>query len=463
MGVGLSRREILRMLGAAAGASLLAPELFATQDPTSLPKPRRIRYIEPKQPVTAVIIGHGARGSLYGGFAQAIPDEWKIVGVAEPIEYRRASAIRLHGIAPEHAFVTWEHVFRVPRFADVAIITTPDKLHHGPAMAALAQGYDLLLEKPVATTWRECKEILDLAERKKAIVAVCHVLRYAPYFRQMKAVVESGMFGDVVSIQHLEPVGYLHMSHSFVRGNWRNSRQSSPIILSKSCHDLDILRWVIDRPCRRIGSFGSLSFFCEQNKPAGAPRFCIEGCPVEATCPYHAPSVYVYKKQWGTEHIVSEDRSDEGILNALRTSQYGRCVFQSDNDVCDHQVTNMEFDEGVTASFALEGLTSYGGRRTRIFCKRGDLVGDESVLDIFDFVKGTRTRWDVAQASEDLSGHGGGDFRLVRDFIQAVTRRDVNLLTSNLAASMESHLMAFQAEASRKSGGKVMSVDLAKQ
>jgi hypothetical protein len=452
---------MLRMMGAVAGVSVLAPELFAEQDPASLPRPRRIRYIKPKQPVTAVIVGHGARGSLYGGFAQAMPDEWKIVGVAEPIEYRRDAAIRLHGIAPEHAFVTWEHVFGVPKFADVVIVTTPDKLHHGPAMAALAQGYDLLLEKPIATSWRECRDILVRANEKKAIVAVCHVLRYAPYFQQMKAVVESGMLGDVVSVQHLEPVGHLHMSHSFVRGNWRNSKESSPIILSKSCHDLDILRWVIDRPCRRVSSFGSLSFFCRQNAPEGAPQYCIEGCPVEEKCPYHAPNVYVYKKQWGTEHIVSEDRSDEGILKALRTSQYGRCVFQSDNDVCDHQVTNMEFDGGVTAAFSLEGMTSYGGRRTRIFCKQGDIVGDENALDVFDFVRGARTRWDVSRAAEDLSGHGGGDFRLVRDFIQAVTRRDVDLLTSNLATSMESHLIAFRAEESRNGGGKVLGVDLA--
>ena len=451
-----NRRDILKAAGLAAGASLLPSR------PAAAPEaPPTVDYREPERPLTCIVIGAGNRGNVYARYAERTPKEWKIVGVAEPIPERRERMARTHGIPEESQFTTWEHVFNRDKFADVLIITTPDHLHHGPAMAGLEKGYDELLEKPIARTWEECRDIYRAWKKSDRIVAICHVLRYTPYWRQVQHVVQSGQIGDVVSVQHLEPVEHIHMSHSFVRGNWRNSNISTPIILSKSCHDLDILRWVIDKPCRQVSSWGWLTYFREENAPEGAPKRCTDGCPVSGTCPFYAPTVYIDKRLWGTYHLNAKDNSREAVMETLRTGPYGRCVFHCDNNVCDHQITNMVFESNVTCAFSLEGMTSYGGRRTRIMGTKGDLVGDDYNMDIFDFSTRGRTHWDPKMASATIgSGHGGGDWGLVRDFVQAVSRRDPSLLTSTLDASMESHLMAFQAEVSRANNGRPEQVDL---
>jgi predicted dehydrogenase len=248
------------------------------------------------------------------------------------------------------------------------------------------------------------------------------------------------------------------MSHSFVRGNWRNSDESTPMIIAKSCHDLDILRWIVGKPCLKVSSFGSLTLFKSENAPAGAPARCTDGCPAESSCPFSALKVYLKKKQY-LGHLNLPDRSEESILKAIKEGPYGRCVYRCDNNVVDHQVVNMEFEDGITAAFSMEALTSYAGRRTRVFGTKGDIIGDEKTLEIFDFPTRRTTTWDVSKHAENLDGHGGGDHRLVRDFVQAVSRKDPSLLTSTLEASMESHLIGFQAELSRTTG-KTNSIEL---
>ena len=462
----LNRRQILELLGASFGATVLPATAVRGEAPRpaaptfALPAPPVRPYTRPARPVTAVIIGHGSRGSLYGSFALKMPEEWRIAGVAEPIDYRRERCAADHSLAADRVFTTWEQVFERPRLADVAVITTQDRMHFAPAMAALERGYDLLLEKPIAPSWEECRAIYRKVVERNAIVAVCHVLRYAPYYVQLREVIASGIIGGVVSIQHLEPVQHLHMSHSFVRGPWRRKDESTPIILAKSCHDLDLLCWWTGRRCTRVSAFGSLTKFTAANAPAGAPAHCLDGCPAEATCPYHAGNVYVHKKTWGTYHIVTPDRSAAGILAALRKGQYGRCVYHCDNDVPDHMVTNLEFAGGITTAFSLEACTSYGGRRTRVMGTLGDIVGDEELLEVTLFAGG-KAVWDVTQAAADLEGHGGGDLRMVRDLVQAVAQRDPALLPTTLQRSMESHQMAFAAEESRLAGGAPRTVDLA--
>ncbi len=424
-------------------------------------RPPALDYQKPKRPLTAIVIGAGARGNVYSSYAQKFPEELQIVGVAEPIPYRNERMAQAYGIKDEHRFVTWEHVFEVPKFADAVIVTTPDELHYGPAMAALDQGYQMILEKVIAQTWRECNDILKLARKRDAIVAVCHVMRYSPYFRQLKHVLDSGIIGEVVSVQHLEPVEHLHMAHSFVRGNWRNTEESNPMILSKSCHDTDILRWLIGKPCKRVSSFGSLRLFREEMAPEGATKRCTGGCAVERECPFSAIKEYAERKR-RLSHLRLEENSDAAIRQALETGPYGRCVFHCDNDVVDHQVMNMEFEDGITAAFSMEALTTYAGRRTRFMGTMGDIVGDEWNMQVTEFGTGKRHDWNVQQHAQALlsSGHGGGDHALVRDFVQAVTRSDPSLLTSTIEASMESHLMGFMAEESRLQGGAVKTIDL---
>jgi len=448
-----SRRDFLTAIG---GLTLGATQLH------SLPLIQSATQFKAsaKGPVTAIVIGHGSRGGLYSRYSRQLPDQWKIVGVAEPIEYRRDAAIKAYGIPTNQTFTTWEHVFQKSKFADVCIISTPDDLHYGPAMAALDAGYDLLLEKPIAMTWQECKSILELATRKQAIVCVCHVLRYAPYFVELKRAIQDGSIGDVVSIQHMEPIQHIHMSHSYVRGIWRNTKTALPIILAKSCHDLDLLRWYVNKPYTSVSCLGDRSVFRAEQAPKGAPHYCMDGCPAEKQCPYFAPDVYVHKKKWGTGAIITPDRSESGILEALRKGQYGRCVYRCDNDQPDHVTMNFGFKDGVTAVFSMEGMTSYDGRKTRVMGTKGDIVGDETVLRITDFSSGQERVWDVSKASEDLSGHGGGDIRMVREFASAVSKRDPNMLATNLAVSMESHLAGFMAEESRLANGTLRTIKL---
>jgi predicted dehydrogenase len=382
--------------------------------------------------ITAIVIGAGSRGwGAYSSYGIKYPEELQVVGVAEPIPYRRERMAKAFNIPEDKQFVTWEHVFEVPKFADALIITTPDDLHYGPAMAGLALGYDMILEKVIAQTWRECNDILQLAEKKDAIVAVCHVLRYNAYFQKLKEVVDAGAIGELVSVQHLEPVERIHMSHSFVRGNWGNSKKSNPMILSKSCHDTDILRWIINKPCTRVSSFGSLTLFREENAPAGSTDRCTGGCAVERECPYSAIKLYMEQRGW-LAHLTLEEVNDKTIMRELKNGPYGRCVYRCDNDVVDHQISNFEFEDGITAAFSMEALTHYGGRRTRIFGTEGDIIGDEHSLTVTNAISGKQEVWDARKALESDSGHGGGDHGLVHDFVQAVRAGDASLLTSTI-------------------------------
>ncbi|MBA7561861.1 Inositol 2-dehydrogenase/D-chiro-inositol 3-dehydrogenase [subsurface metagenome] len=453
-----NRRDLLKTVSAAAiGAAIAKPALSNDANfilPGYLHNPR---YKKPGEPVSCIVLGAGSRGNVYASYSEKFPDEMKIVGVAEPIPFRRERFSQRYNIPEKYQWVTWGHALEIPKFADALIITTPDALHYGPAMLGMELGYDLLLEKAIAQTWEQCNNILRQSQKYNRIVAICHVLRYTSYFRKIKEIVDSGKLGEIVSVQHLEPIEHIHMSHSFVRGNWRNSEESNSIILSKSCHDTDILRWIIGKPCKRVSSFGSLKHFREDQAPPGSTSRCSDGCQAEPDCPYSALKIYLKQKNrlW---HLEIPDSEDETILNALKTGPYGKCVYQTDNNVVDHQVINMEFGDQITASFNLEAFTHYGGRRTRIFGTKGDLSGDTQSLTYTKFLTGKKETWDVSMAPQNQSGHGGGDYGLPHDFVQAVSQQDVSLLTSNIEASVESHLMGFKAEESRLNNGKVMEI-----
>ena len=415
------------------------------------------------KPITAITLGAGSRGNVYGNYGIQFPKELNIIGVAEPITLRNERYTEKHNIPEENRFITWEHVFNRPKFADAIIISTPDNLHYGPCMKALEMGYDILLEKPIAPTEEECRAILALAKKTGRIVAVCHVLRYAPYFIKLKEMIDSGVIGELISIQHFEPIEHIHMSHSYVRGNWHNSKETTPIILAKSCHDLDILRWLVGEPCKSISAFGGLKWFKESNAPSGSTNRCTDGCAVEATCPYSALKIYHRDRQRTYVFDLPEDKSAHGefILEQLKTTNYGRCVYKMDNDQPDHYVTSMEFENEVTANFSMEAFTSYHGRRTRIMGSLGDITGDMDHFIHTDFLTNKATKWDITV--EDVgdyknSGHGGGDWALVTDWVKAVKKQDASLLTSTIDASVESHIIGFSAEKSRKTK-QIISID----
>jgi predicted dehydrogenase len=446
----ISRRKLLKTLGAASGAAVFGAFTDNPSDPQVLPElTDNPLYQQPDRPITVITLGAGARGNVYGNFAANYPAEMDVVGVAEPILIRNERYTKKHNIPEANRFSTWEHVFKRPKFADAVLITTPDNLHYGPCMAALKAGYDVLLEKPISPSEKECRDILNLAKRTGRIVAVCHVLRYAPYFIKLRELMQSGAIGEIISVQHMEPIEHIHMSHSYVRGNWHDREATTPIILAKSCHDLDILRWLIGKPCKQIVAMGSLKWFKKENAPAGSTERCMDGCAVEGSCPYSAMKIYYRERGWNYVFDMPEDKSkhSEYILDKLRNTTYGRCVYRMDNNQEDHYIASMEFEGGVTANFSMEAFTSYSGRRTRVMGSMGDIVGDMETFTVNDFITKKATVYDNSSGD----GHGGGDWHLVRNWLQAVSQRKPELLTSTIDASIESHIMGFMAEKSRRS------------
>ena len=415
------------------------------------------------KPVTVMIIGAGSRGRTYARYAEKFPNSMKVVGVADLNPHRRKQMAKNHNIPAENQFAHFNDALSKAKFADAVVIATPDSLHYEPCMKALALGYDVLLEKPVAPTEKECRDIMKQAHKYNRIVAVCHVLRYAPYFVALKQVVDSGALGDLVNIQHFEPIAYHHMAHSYVRGNWPNSKTTTPIILAKSCHDLDIMRWIIGKPCESIAAEGSLYLFRKEMMPKGATERCIDNadgrdCPHEKECPYSAKHVYMERKRHLGVFDLPKGYSVEDIRAKLKTTNYGRCVFRCNNDQCDHYVAIMKFENDITASFSMDAFTPYGGRRTRIMGTKGYIEGDMTTFTFYDFRTGHKSVWGqkVSEIAEYKgSGHGGGDHLLVRDFVRAVAAQDEKLLSSTIDVSIESHVMGFMAEKSRKSNKKM--------
>lgn len=467
------RRDFLKTIGAAAaGAAVGLPAAasgisrdagFNDADGDSLnDMTLPIRSLRPQvdRQVSVIVIGAGSRGNVYARYAAAWPDAVKVVGVSDIRELRCRKMADAHGVPAEHRFGDWSEVFKVPKFADAVVISTPDDLHYAPCMKALSMGYDVLLEKPVAQTEKECRDILAQAHKYDRIVAVCHVLRYAPYFIALREMVRSGAIGELVSIQHFEPIQYAHMAHSYVRGNWRDSKQTTPIILAKSCHDLDIIRWIVDAPCKSIVADGSLHLFKSSNAPEGAPLKCTDGCPHESSCPYSAIDIYTKQKRHLNVFDLDGSRDPDVIMQRLLTppyDSYARCVYHCDNDQPDHYVSEMVFAGGQTASFSMEAFAPSGGRRTRIMGTLGYIEGDGSKFTLWDFKTRTPKVWNkkVSEIPEYRdSGHGGGDHALARDFVEAVAAHDPSKLSSTIDVSIESHVMGFAAERSRRSGRK---------
>ncbi|WP_327584689.1 Gfo/Idh/MocA family oxidoreductase [Nonomuraea sp. NBC_00507] len=401
--------------------------------------------------VTLAVVGAGSRGTGYARHAVGT-GRARVVAVADPLDSRRER------FPKATHYADWRELAALPRQADAVIIATQDRDHVEPAVRFAELGYDILLEKPMAVSEDDCRAIVVAAERSGAVFAVCHVLRYTPYTRALKALLDAGRIGEIVSIQHLEPVGWWHQAHSYVRGSWRRTDESTFMLLAKSCHDLDWLVHLTGKQVTRVSSFGGLQHFRPENRPAGAADRCLD-CVVEPSCPYSAKRIYLPltgRAVWPLS-VLTDDVTEEGVLAALRTGPYGRCVYACDNDVVDHQVVNMEFEGGATASFTMTAFTPSLHRQTRIFGTRGWIEGDGDRLNVFDFVTGRSEIVETRPTGDATArgGHGGGDEALVEAFLTAVATRDRAPILSSPAESLHSHLIAWAAERSRLHGETV--------
>ncbi|TBL69935.1 Gfo/Idh/MocA family protein [Paenibacillus thalictri] len=403
--------------------------------------------------LTAVLIGAGARGAgSYAPYALKYRHELKIVAVAESDPERRNRFADTYGIPAEHRYESWETILAEQKLADIAIICTQDRMHYEPTIQALNKKYHVLLEKPMSPDLRECIAMEKAAKENDRLLTVCHVLRYTPFWSTIKQIIFDGNIGQVVSIQLNENVGYWHIAHSFVRGNWNNSNTSSPMILSKSCHDMDVLSWIMDQPCTSVSSFGSLMHFHSGNAPKDSTERCLD-CPVQSTCPYAATRFYLSSEFKGWARHFTHELTEEKIIQGLRETNYGRCVYRSDNNVVDHQVVNMEFANGATAMFSMCGFTFEQERRIQVMGTRGELRAEGDKITWFDFL--THRKTDVT-IPRQTSGHGGGDDGVVGGFLKEVSSYNGQESLTSASASVRSHLMAFAAEKSRLNGGKVI-------
>ncbi|MFX1589767.1 MAG: Gfo/Idh/MocA family oxidoreductase [Promethearchaeota archaeon] len=455
-----------------------------------------------KRPITAVLIGAGRRGlTIYGDFALKNSTKLKFVAVAEPIEARRKRFAALHGIPLKRCYESWEDLFGGKRLADVAFICTQDQMHTEPTIKALEKGYDILLEKPMAHTLPDCIKIMKKVEETGKILGVGHILRYSNFFSKVYDIVHKGLLGDIINITHRENVMWYHYAHSYVRGPWANMETSSPIILAKCCHDLDLLYWIVNSLPKKISSFGNLLHFKPENAPKGAPEYCLDGCPAKQYCLYYAPRIYIdiipitqmmeksnnlmikllgrvrrkhvnfltyfsklvkplkrlrYYQDFPIYYLYTgqeEDYSDKAKARILKSSPYGKCVYHCDNDVVDHQIVNIEFENGVTANLTMHGFSEQEGRTLRIDGTKATLIGEfhasGETLYFYDHFSGKKKLIHRNVMSLESRKVDEGDFELLNAFIEALNDKNKNQPLTSARASLESHLMAFAAEESR--------------
>jgi len=405
--------------------------------------------------VTFAVLGMGNRGTVYAGMQLRFPDMMEVTAMADPRPIRLESANKYLHLPEERIFDGAEAMLSQPRMADVMVIATQDAQHKEHALKAMELGYDLLLEKPISNRPEEVAEIAETARKLGRTVIICHVLRYTVFYRQIKKLLDEGRIGKIQSIEAAERVSYYHYAHSYVRGNWHKEADSSPMILAKCSHDMDILIWLAGADCTKLTSFGCLQHYRRENMPEGAAERC-EQCTLN--CPFHAQRFYLSRiPQWPTT-ILHPEPTKENIIQILKNTNYGRCVYQMDNDVVDHQTVNMLLGENITASFQMTGFSNVDSRTIRIVGSEGELMGDfrSRMLRWQRFGEKMRTV-DLNALTDNFTGHGGGDAGLMLDVIRYFRGDSFDSSAITLIdRSAESHYMAFAAEQSRKNGGELI-------
>ena len=410
-----------------------------------------------------VLIGAGQRGMIYAKYAQEKGHQ--IAAVADTDDVKRRIAGEQFGIPEALRFRTGADLLAQPKLGDAAIIATMDRDHYREAVPAMEKGYHLLLEKPISPVPEETLAIERAAERTGRHVTVCHVLRYSPFFRALKEAAAGGKIGKVITIQHNENIGNFHIAHSFVRGNWRRSDLASPLIMQKSCHDMDLLVWLAGSGCESVASFGDRTYFRAENAPEGSAERCCD-CPLKDSCRFSAYRCYLPVAGNWPATVLTADQSEEGLREAIRTGPYGRCVFRCDNDVCDHQVSILRFSNGVTATFNLSGFTNRMMRTIKIMGEDGEIRANEDLneIEIIRFAgTGIETpETEIIHPEESTSGHSGGDSGIVEDFLAILEGKETASVT-DVHESVESHMMACAAEEARITGTVVSIADFRKR
>lgn len=395
---------------------------------------------------TVAIIGFGNRGGVYAK-NMATNEKVKIVSVCDIKQIELDHAHEEYGVAKENLFLDENEFFKEKR-ADILFIATMDKQHFRHTMKALDLGYDIVLEKPVSPVYEECKAIAERANQLGKKVVICHNLRYTPFYQRFKKVITEGLIGEVVSMEQSENVGYAHYMTSFIRGIFHNSVETSPILLQKTCHDMDIIYWLLGKKCEQLTSVGKLAYYTEKCAPKDSTPRC-SNCPIKG-CWHDAR---VHYTTWPAELGYGAPKEKEEILKYLDTVDYGRCVYHMDNDVCDRQTVNLQFEDGVTANLLLHAFANGTHRITKVYGTEGMVYGrlEEGIVTLERY-DGTKTVYDVNKEILDKSGHLGGDAKLVLDVVDYFVEGKLALGLSFVEDSIYSHKLVFEAEKAREKG-----------
>jgi len=416
--------------------------------------------------IRVVIVGAGARGNrVFADLISRYDTGFVVTGVVEPVEIRRTAFQAEYEVPPERAFASLADFLAAPRFADIVFICTLDPTHYEICAAVSEAGYDVLLEKPIATNLPDCLALLEAEQRCRNRIFVAHGLRYAPFFRRIKEIVQARTYGAVRHVGIMENVGHWHFAHSYVRGNWRRVDLCAPIVLTKCSHDLDIIPWLVGEPVTAVSSLGSLDYFRPGRAPEGAAEQCLD-CSLRETCRYSATKLYLREDAvgWPYETIVPPPASLDARREAVATGPYGRCVWHCDNDVCDNQTVLLEFASGIHATLGLYALTADNTRKVTVLLEDAEITGDlyRRRLRVSPF---TGVPYELDEREVDLpeveDRHGGGDLGLLRALSEHLTHGAHAEIMSSLQASVLSHVLAFLAEDSRVAGGARLPVSYA--
>jgi hypothetical protein len=413
--------------------------------------------------IRVIIMGAGARGNrVFADLIARHATGFVLAGVVEPDADRREAFREQYGIPRKAAFASPEEFLAAPRVGDIVFICTPDPTHFVLCKAVSEKGYDVLLEKPIATSLPDCLALLDVEQSCRNRIIVAHVLRYSPFFRKVKDVVRSARLGSVRHVSLSENIGHWHYAHSYVRGNWRSADASAPIILTKSCHDLDILYWLMGRSVQSVSSQGALTYFRAEHAPEGATERCV-ACPHQDHCLYSATRFYVNDRPGWPFDVVAPytgPGTAEARRVAIETGPYGRCVWRNDNDVCDNQLVTLEYGDGILATLGLHAHTADNTRKLTILFEEGELVGDlhrnELYISHFTAEPDLMRSEHVPLSPGGGDSHGGGDLQLLYVLYEHLTRDEHRELVTSLPSSLASHVLAFLAEDSRLAGGTRM-------
>ena len=434
-----------------------------------------------QKPVTAIIVGAGHRAFVYSKLAKTDPDKLKIVGVADPNPVRRQKAMEEFGFGEDMCFESADELAERGKLADAIINGTMDEQHLVTSIPLLNAGYDMLLEKPFAVNEKEMRELVACAKKNNSKVMICHVLRYTPFYYGIKEIVNSGEIGDIINIQTTEHVSYHHLSTSYVRGKWANSKKChTSMLLAKCCHDLDIMMWMMsETKPKKISSFGGKFQFKPENAPAGAGTICMKDCPLVDTCVYSTKRLYIdHPDRWafyvwdaleGIKNPTIEDK-----INLMKSdSPYARCIYKCDNDVVDHQSVMVEFESGATGTHNMVGGSSEPRRDIHIIGTKGEIFGNFedskfTVLKINPSPDAHNEECDVEEhdlrVTGDMvgayGGHGGGDERLAADFVKFIRGEEHSLACTSIFDSVAGHLSVYLADQSRENGGEPQTVEL---